>query len=386
MSNLKERNPNEKRKNGHHAYSPSKLETYERCPCFEQDPDDPNKPNEAAEAGTRQHLALETGDLTKLQDKWERDRVLEGQLVEQALEAEFPNARVVKELRVVGIFNDGSSDYNLFDFEAGIALINDWKMGKIAVTPVDRNLQIWNYVLNTFTMYPGIHTIHGCIFQPQVSSDLQRHVFTRDMIPMIQSRIEKVIASREDPNRQPSPDSKACMYCNQRAGCKPWQNIAQRAVREEYGLIVPDTLMSCVDQPADQVADAYTLGSMLEAQGKALKKSATARRDALLGITGEEPPGCKLVERKGSLSCTDPATMITEAIQACGMDAVYSECVSVKVTKIAAVINKSNGEYAEDIINGYLERGIVKRGEPSRYLKVSGTKAKNEKLLTEKYS
>ena len=107
---------------GHHAYSPSKLGTYEKCARFEQDQ---GVTNDAAESGERQHEALETGDLSKLQDQWEHERVLEGQMVEQALQAEFPNAKVVKELKVTGIFNHGSSDYNLLDFDAGVAVIVD---------------------------------------------------------------------------------------------------------------------------------------------------------------------------------------------------------------------------------------------------------------------
>ena len=362
-----------KEKDGHHRFSPSKLETYERCPCFEQDPDDPNKPNDAAEAGTRQHLALETGDLTKLQDKWERDHVLEGQMIEQALEQEFPNAKVVKELHVVGPFNHGSSDFNLLDFDAGIAVVLDWKFGAVEVTYVDRNLQLWNYALNVLSMYPEINTVIAMIFQPKVDSVPQRTEITRDMIPEIITRIEKVITNREDPNRKATPDGKACGYCNQKAKCEPWQKTGAIALNEEYGFTLPLNYLTCIDVPADQLAARYQAYAFLEEMGKLGKKGVTTRREDIFAITGEEAPGLTYVSRKGNLSCVDPVEAL-EAAKGVKMATILKDCVTVKASKLVKAMNEANGMPAEDIANELIERGVFKRGDDIHYVMARGKK------------
>jgi len=356
--------------NAHHKYSPSKLETYERCPCFEQDN---SKPNEAAEAGTRQHEALETGDLSKLLDRWEHDRVLEGQMVEQNLQAEFPNAKVVKELYVEGIFNHGSSDFNLLDFEAGVAVVLDWKFGQIAVAPVDRNLQIWNYVLNVFTMYPEIHTIHGCIFQPKVDGGIQRHEFPRSMIPEIENRIRRVIARREDPNRQSTPDSKACLYCNQKAKCKPWAKTGVVALNEEYGFTLPRNFLTCLDVPAEELAARYQAYAFLEEMGKLGKKATNVRWENIRDITGVEAPGLKHVVRKGTLTCIDVAKAALLRHQI-GEAKFFEDCMSLKPAQLVKLLSEATGEPSEDIVNRFIEQGIFKRGAESRFVQVTGKK------------
>ena len=376
-------NPYEKGENGHAKYSPSSLGTYEKCPRFGRDP---GETNEAAEAGTRQHEAVETGDLSKLLDQWERERVLECQMVEQALQAEFPNAKVVKELKVTGIFNHGSVDLALLDFGAGVAVIVDWKMGQISVDCVDRNIQIWNYCLNLFTMYAEIQTIHAGIFQPKVNSELQRTVITRDMIPIIDTRIRRIISRREDPNTEPTPEASACMYCNQKATCGPWQDIAQRSAREEYGLVLPDSLMSCIDMPADQVGDAYRLGGLLEDYAKQFKKAATARADAIKEVTGEYPEGVGMVARKGNLVCRMPAEVAQVALGEIGEQLLYESCITIKASKLVTALNKATKKPAEEIVAKFMELGWFERGADVRYLKVKGVKKDAAKLLKEKYS
>jgi len=362
----------------HHHYSPSKLRNLNACGCYEQDE---NETNDAAEAGTRQHLAVETGDLTPLQNKWEHERVLECQMVEQGLVAEFPNAEVIKELRVGGIFNHGSSDLNLLDYEAGVAVILDWKMGKIDVEPVARNIQIWNYVLNMFTMYTEINTIHGCIFQPQVSSDIQRHVFTRADIPRIETRIRLVIERAEDPNTEPTPDSSACTYCNKKAKhCKPWQGIAKDAMNEEYGLTLPPTFMSIVDLPAEHVGNYYKCMQVLEDFAARGKKAALERTDQIKQVTGEYPEGVGVVSRKGNLKCVWPSAVGDDAARI-GQDKFMTECVTVKASKLVAALNAVTGEPADVIAERYIEQGVFERGNDVRYVKVKGTKAKALEVL-----
>ncbi len=369
--------PQEKGANGHAKYSPSSLESFERCPRFEQDQ---NETNEAAEAGTRQHLALETGDLTILQDKWEHDRVLGAQLVEQNLIARYPNAEVVKELRVGGIYNHGSSDFNLLDFDAKFALILDWKFGADVVTPVARNIQIWNYVLNLFTMYPEIDLVCGCIYQPKVSEVLQQHDFSRSDIPVLDTRIRKIIESVEDSNKQPTPDGKICVHCNKKAKCPPWQGITVKALNEEYGFTLPPTFMSIVDLPAEHVGNYYKAMQVLEDFAARGKKAALERVDSVKQVTGEYPDGVGVVERKGNLKCVSPYALAQEANQITEQE-FFENCITVKASSFAAALNERTGEPADAIIERLLNAEVFERGKDIRYVKVKGTKAKAPEVL-----
>jgi hypothetical protein len=228
---------------GHHPTSPSSLQTLEASPCFLNKQ---GETNEAAERGTKQHEAADSGkDDSDLSDE---EAYAVAQTVDAVSEAVRSlggdSAIVIKEKywRVddakVGSWvgtTGGFADVVVLNGEKTAAIVLDWKFGRWSVEPAKTNLQGISYALGVFHEYKSVEEATVAFFSPHLNEWTQ-HTFTRADIPKLLLRV-KVVTARalatrasigKDPTKLSSyyPTTTACTFCGRIGVCPAVAKLA----------------------------------------------------------------------------------------------------------------------------------------------------------------
>jgi len=364
--------------------SPSSLEMRERCPCFWQDN---SKPNEAADEGTRMHEAVEHDDPERIADRYDRELVLKSMLHKQILIGKYPNAVIYNEKRLESSINHGTGDLVLIDFGLQTGVVLDYKFGVEKVTAPERNIQLWNYAYNLLSEFAELETVQIYISQPKCGDEMEHFEIRRDMIHVIRSRIERIINKYEDPNKQPTPDDKACTYCEKRdkgvegTTCPALKDLALSLFTEQYGLTVPTDMILGLDHDAKTVGYKYCFYSLMEALCSQGKKEA-AKQAELLHQQGIKIEGATLIHRKGNLKVVSPEAMLDIINQKVSEMDILLNCCNISAKKVSELLKDQVNEDPVVFIGKMLDMGVFERGKESIYLK-KGSKVNQMKMLTE---
>lgn len=252
----------------HHPFSPSKLASLEVCPCFEST----GFTNEAAEAGTRKHTAVERGsDDNTLSDSdaWHVAQCLD---IVEGFRTTMAQAGAVTEMSEEYLPIDdrgwfgpvwhgeggyghvwvrhttaGYIDKCLVSANGEYAHLFDFKFGRWPVEPPQNNLQVWAYVLGLFRRVKTLTRIDASIIQPTQKTVTQTHAFSRDDIPRLELKITQVVARKQAANKagdfkMANPTYPNCLFCARLAECTAVAGVVAQVGRKFHPLSVPEDI------------------------------------------------------------------------------------------------------------------------------------------------
>lgn len=284
----------------HAEFGPSTLKYFEIAPMYRPRHDDTN---EAAEKGTRIHLACETGNLDELVDE-------ERLIAEQMLAAvdmikarhKLPaNVEDHKEIRLYmktpsGIETFGTCDRLLINKNEGVMI--DYKTGRNAIDDPEVNAQTQAYVAGAFQKFPELQVIHFYFIVP-VRDEVLFATYKRAQLPELLLRISTIILrARIATTCNPQPG--ICDFCSRQASCQHLVDKALVLARKYQfdGYVVPDQVHS------SEVTDGKTMGA-LKTLARLMKSWAEAvdfQANRMAFEEGQEIEGFSKIKVKGKTS------------------------------------------------------------------------------------
>ena len=282
----------------------------------------PDVPSEAAEDGTRLHRHMELG--TTPEDAAEAEavewcRVQERALVEKYVAPEGGET-VLREQRWWERDRRFSGQQDVVYVLGEIALILDYKFGRVPVPVAADNLQLAGAGLLAFDNLPGVKVVFCGILQPLASRQEPRLVrYNRVTEAHLRGYLVRAIDAAEQPGARRVPGDVQCRYCRAKVDCAACN-----------GLLVQQTQVSVAEAWADwspeKKAEALGLAGLAKKWAEAVERRAKgdlkdglaipgwflgngarsfkihdaqgafAHLNALIGVTGEEFAGCCTVK------------------------------------------------------------------------------------------
>lgn len=389
---------------GHHPNSPSSLQSSEACPHFKNE----QRESAAATAGTLQHKAAETRDLSILDDVEHVAAVKRALAVEDAeiaflkrmsADHNLGEVQIVKELYlpVDKSHREVDSQGVIWEGVTGgfpdvvlicgpLAVILDWKFGRQWVTPTESNLQGKSYARAAMEMWPEVQEVKVVFFHPYLEIDYEgntrqdedyTYVFTREDYSKLELVIRTVVAKKKLAAATgwygpipPTPKTALCLWCKRKATCPANGALMVQGASKHKDLTVPPEFNPAVLVRPEDFAAAYRFANQFELVAKAIKKrctdaaltenieipgfALTRRRERILG----EPAGVKsLIVEKGYLTPEE-----------------FDNCANVPITKVEERVKakaaKGQGARVLRELQADLEdAGLVTVGEGYMYLR-----------------
>lgn len=401
--------PTEERK--HHACSPSSLQFVEACPHFRNH----SEVHAAAIAGTIQHSVTETGeDDMRLSDDQalhaaecldfferrkqllEEDRQREIDRRERLpssgramaacfsvgdvltfVEQYLPIDDIVRDFPGIGVEQSTTAGYvdrELVSWDRKRAEIIDWKFGAWIVEKAELNLQGIAYALGVFRKHPTVEQVLVTFKQPQIGY-LTQHTFRRSDLPALYLRVCVVIERRIKALglknfELASPRIPVCLFCANKADCKPLLDIALNVAHKFSPLDIPaDILPSMVSDPK-QSNLRMKLAQVMAVWSKAMKSQTLA---GVLANGNPTPDGYKLQTGTGRRSIVDETKFREVALKHLTEEELRATA-SYAITKVEDCINDkaprgSKKAFVEAFKADAVSVGAVKPGEEFTYLK-----------------
>jgi hypothetical protein len=247
----------------HHPYSPSSLNLREVCMGWQNR----NETSEAAQAGTDQHEAADSGDHESLNDNQaeavadcnEYVAQIAAHLGEGTLELREDYLTVDKEDTTAGYLDRG-----LVSPDRKEAHIVDFKFGIWMVEEAKTNLQGIAYGLGIVFKFPTIERFHVHFLLPHIGEGVvSTATFDRSEFPRLLLRIRAVVdrskyadAIFKQAEDAKSPDERAsifnkiemnatdggCLFCNRKAVCPTLNHFALSISPKYSALQIPDII------------------------------------------------------------------------------------------------------------------------------------------------
>lgn len=408
---------------GHHPDSPSSLQSSEACPLFENEQRDGN----ASKIGTFQHKAAETGHLEALDEqlselglseadigekiagvnraiKYEKrqERLLFGLFddkipVQTIREKYFPvgDDKVAEYIGVTGGFPD-----TVF-LCSSLAVVLDWKFGKVPVTPTKVNLQGTAYALAVLQAYPNIAEVQVHFYHPhQDWSDEEHeekyvHCFCRADMAEMECRIRTVVAIKHAAQARlkaskgtdwtdATPKHDLCIWCANKGACTKLHGIVIQAASKHPDFIVPEVTNHRLLSRPEQVKTAFLWATQLESIAKSVKQRAA---NMVLTEGLELGTGVKLV-RRTERYITSPVKLARVAAKhGLGLLA-FVRSISISVSslekQIKARSEKGHGAANVRAFQSELEEsGISKKSKPIYFLQEAKAPSEKNKDIIE---
>ncbi len=257
--NLKERTA-ETAERAHHPYSASKLQYVEACPFY----DSAESTSEASEAGTRQHAATESGTAEGLESDEEAENVTKVldylDAVRQELSETWGKFEELNEIYVgvdkkaikdeTGHVWKGTSggflDKAFISADRKHARVIDYKFGKWKVEDTSNNVQGFVYAVGLLRKFPSLEDIRVEFAMPALDL-IDSEIFTAAQLEekylRILTIVERAIAARRGAIKiEPSPAQGLCVFCANKASCKPLQEMALQIGKKFAPLKIPEDL------------------------------------------------------------------------------------------------------------------------------------------------
>lgn len=383
---------------GHHPDSPSSLQASAACAHFRNR----GGTSPAAAAGTRQHAAIEARDVSQLHDDEEvqgvtrciqlEDTVIEEMQMAGAEElhvdhetylAVDPEEEVTdEEGRIWKGVTGGSPDTRFRVYFAGgrqLAVILDWKCGKLLVTPTAKNLQGMAYALATLQEWTHVEHVRVIFYHPHIEGDERRPeyeaIFTRADMPRMLTTIRAVVARKKLAAERgwievpPEPHFDLCQWCARIGECPAMYQLAVETRAKYERVAVPDVVHPAyLSEPAGMVS-AYKLSKLLETWAKA------ARQRVLDAVLTEDLtlPGMRVVS-KADRSITNLAAVRALAAEYGVSDDEFDSCLNLPITKVEDLIKtKAEPRQGSARVRAFGQRaedtGVLVKGRPYSYLK-----------------
>lgn len=358
----------------HAEFGPSTLKYFEIAPMYRPRHDDTN---EAAEKGTRIHLACETGNLDELVDE---ERLIAEQMLaavdmikaRHKLPADVEDH---KEIRLYmktpsGIETFGTCDRLFRNKNEGIMI--DYKTGRNAIDDPEVNAQTQAYVAGAFQKFPELQVVHFYFIVP-VRDEVLFATYKRAQLPDLLLRITAIIA-RAKAATTCNPQPGVCDFCARLhdADCKHIENKALVLARKYQfdGYVVPDQVHS------SEVTDGKTMGALLrlsrlmkdwsEAVAYRAKQMAFEEGQEIDGFTKLKVGGkTSVLSTLGAFNALKDKMSPEDFMSCCTLDMGKAEKFfsdsAAKGSKSAAI---------EDMKDTLTDAGLLVQGEGSYQLRV----------------
>lgn len=400
----------------HHACSPSSLQYVEACPHFRNH----NEVHEAAIAGTLQHASTETGEddmrlsddqalhVAECMDFFERRRqtmeearfreidrleqikrseahsnqmpwIISVPEVQCLVEQYLPIDDIARTFPTIGVEQSSTAGYVdrvLVSWDELTAEIIDWKFGAWIVEKAEFNLQGIAYALGVFRKFPKVQQVTVFFKQPQINY-LTQHTFKRSDIPALYLRVTVVIERRIKAlsladYSMAAPRIPVCLFCANKADCKPLLDIALNIAHKFSPLDVPADVTPGMIADPKQSNLRMKLAQVMAVWAKAMKTQTLA---GVLAQGYPTPDGYKLTEGTGRRSVADEAKFREIALKHL-TESELSSTASYALTKVEEVINDKAPRGAkkamvEQFKHDIVAAGAVKLGEKFTYLKAT---------------
>lgn len=281
----------------------------------------PDVTSEAAEKGTRIHSHL-AGESIKLEHD---DQLIADKCMEQfdavKIAMQLPNTSIThvsKEKRLwYGEEYSGQLDL-INHYGDEVALIIDWKTGRVAQSSAAENIQLRAYAVLLKKNMPDLKKIYVAIIQP-MAGEPSVAVYDEEALEIAESEVLAIIRAAYEPDAPRNPSSDACKYCKAKAICPEARGVMnQVAIKRD-------------DVPAltnEVIAEYLEKAEIIEDLIEALKLEAKARL-----LAGEEIPGRKLQSGRTSRSIRNPEAAYTAVADVmCGED--FASCCKVSIPKL----------------------------------------------------
>ena len=300
----------------------------------------PDVPGEAALMGTRLHAHMEHGSLPE--DAAEAEAVAWCREQEVALAERFlgwdgvaeadpasPDGRVLRELRWWhGDLFSGQAD--VVFVANGMALVLDYKFGRVPVAAAECNLQLAALALLAFENLPGVEVVFCGILQPLVSRQVPGVVrFRREMLPQLCAYFDGLVAAAQRPDAPRVPGGAQCRFCRAQVDCPACGGLVQQQAQ------VADVAAAWADWSPERKAQALELAGLAERWAEAVRRRAKADLKEGLDI-----PGWSLSAGRKCFKVHDATGAFAVLQDELGLPpAVFAGCCSVSISALDRAVH-----------------------------------------------
>lgn len=314
----------------------------EQCPgsWFAESKCAPEEESDDASIGTYLHDCMECGRMPEDPEQAELVEFCheaERGLVEDVFGGECSNLSVIREARMFAVDRDdsvvfsGKPDVVYYSPVKDVALVLDYKFGRLAVDAVEENRQLAALAVLLGDRLGHYPVVYAGVIQPYVSRRKPRLVkFLSQHLDAANVFLRKVIADAEVPDAPLRPDEKACRYCRAKASC-PAVKLALVSVTSG------DLSVVWEGWPPEKRREAYDLAQL--AKRWAASVEAKVKADLKGGV---EVPGLCLSSGKKAFTVTDPAAAfkVLNELFPDGIKAgEFTACCKVGITELDKLVH-----------------------------------------------
>lgn len=354
--------------------SPSKLDAWATCPCFEYVDSKEDKKSDAATEGTLLHAAMESDDDSLLENVEQRAAVTSMRNYREGIRSTMqPFAKEHRELRVT-LFDGikGTLDHVMWNNKEFHIL--DWKSGRLGIPVAAKDSrQLKGYLLGflrfakeNFLSVPAIGHTH--FVAPRTEEiDVADYVITPELEGALEAELRSVIATVDDPFKKPNnADPGQCAKCENAQRCPIVCRALVPVVSDSVAVSRPALLTTPVAELAPEDMGRFAVLHDLVCEWFDQRKKAINERVFAEQI---DVPGFKRVEKSGSKRIEDVAAA-AEALQGVlSLSQIFS-CAKLSYSQLTKLDDK-----VEAVLDPYLVVG------PSTHYIMRGRNIEVHKLL-----
>lgn len=379
----------------HHRRSPSSLQHREICEGWETRE---GETNAAAEAGTLQHEAADTGDHDPLDDEQALAVLSCVEYVAQIAAFLGPGALEIREEYLTVDKEETTAGYldrGIINAERTEAHIVDFKFGAWLVEKARNNLQGIAYGLGLVHRFPTIQRFHVHFLMPHIGEEgtVDTATFERSEFEHLLLRIRTVVekSARADKifvaaRSATGPDERAklfsqlrlnptdggCLFCGRKAECPAINGFALSVSPKYAPLMIPDLINPALITDPDDCAKALKFFSVMEGLAKDYRAAVSNKA---LNSENWMPTGYYLtaVSRRSIVD----KVKFKQALKDRGLtEDQITACTSFTFGPVEKLISEAapRGEKeaaVEEFAQALEAAGAVQKGEPFPVLKMS---------------
>jgi len=292
----------------------------------------PKQPSgEAAEIGNRIHEYIASEGKTKLVDSERETAELIISKYEEAIDIiGIGKPDSVQRENRLWYGEDWSGQIDRIDFydtfHGKLAIVTDYKSGRIAQGGASENLQLRAYAVLTKKAYPELYKVYVCIVQP-LAGPTSIAEYNEEELAQSEAQIQEIIRKAYDPNAQRIPSPDACRYCSAKSVCPEARGLTtqiQQIAHENVKALTCDELGKYLER-AEVVEDIIA----------AMKSEAKSRL-----LSGQSVTGYKLESGNSTRSIPNPDSAY-EKLKAHMSQQEFAKCCKVSAPQLESLIAKS---------------------------------------------
>lgn len=341
----------------HARYSPSSLNYRAACNAFENR----GGTSPAAEEGTLLHAAIEKRSFDALNPE---QLALVNKCLGFMAPLELTSREAYPEIRLEIKL---SSKHHTWGTADQVFIVNDrahmcdFKFGRLAIIPAERNLQAMAYVIGVFQRFPSVNVVEAHFLLPR-RDEVTSHTFERTLLVSYCKALAALFDRFTKKTRKATP-CKACEYCASLGSCTAVAKSINAAVNPASAIPATASKLDPSAMDAAELNDvALPLARVASAWADEVKAMGTAKlRD------GETMEDHKLTTRKGSTKITGTAREVLDETVLPSL--AFIDCCTVSLPKLRKAAERLGGAAdVERLEQNLRDKGLVTVGEPTSFI------------------